>query len=266
MSERGSDEALERAWDALEEDDAERALELAAGLPDGELDTWVLRATALLDLGRALEAARAVERATALGGGRDPGALWVRAELALLRWEFEAAARDYQSVLEVQSDPAALERLALVRDLQGDFAASDALLARAFELEPELHPLPRRLSAEELDAALGEAVSALPEPFRRVLEEVPVLVEPVPRSELGLAEGDALPPDLLGLFVGASMLERSDEQPLDQVARIYLFQRNLERASASREELVEELRVTLYHELGHLLGFDEDGVDELGLA
>ena len=85
-------------------------------------------------------------------------------------------------------------------------------------------------------------------------------------AELDLGSGDGLPPDLLGLFVGASHLERCDENPIDGVARIHLFQRNLERACSDRAELIAELRITLYHELGHLLGFDEHGVDELGLG
>jgi len=47
---------------------------------------------------------------------------------------------------------------------------------------------------------------------------------------------------------------------------IYLFQRNLERACEDESELTEQVRITLYHEIGHFLGFDEDGVDAMGLA
>ena len=39
---------------------------------------------------------------------------------------------------------------------------------------------------------------------------------------------------------------------------IVLFQRNLERFARSRAELIEEIGVTLVHEVGHFLGLDED--------
>ena len=48
-------------------------------------------------------------------------------------------------------------------------------------------------------------------------------------------------------------------------ARIFLFQRNLER-HAAHSELAEEITVTLYHELGHYLGLDEAEVEDMGLA
>ena len=47
---------------------------------------------------------------------------------------------------------------------------------------------------------------------------------------------------------------------------IYLFQRNIERVARDREDLVEQIRITLYHELGHYLGFEEEDMDGLGLA
>ena len=48
-------------------------------------------------------------------------------------------------------------------------------------------------------------------------------------------------------------------------ASIVLFQRNLERFARDREELAEEIRVTLVHEVGHFLGLDEDELYERGL-
>ncbi len=46
---------------------------------------------------------------------------------------------------------------------------------------------------------------------------------------------------------------------------ILLYQRNLERFVRTREELVEEIRITLVHEVGHFLGLDEDELYERGL-
>jgi predicted Zn-dependent protease with MMP-like domain len=47
---------------------------------------------------------------------------------------------------------------------------------------------------------------------------------------------------------------------------IYVFQRNLERIAKDRADLIEQIRITLYHELGHYLGFEEEDMDDLGLA
>jgi predicted Zn-dependent protease with MMP-like domain len=50
------------------------------------------------------------------------------------------------------------------------------------------------------------------------------------------------------------------------VERIFLFKRNLEKVAQSRPELVEQIQVTVKHEVGHYLGLDEDEIDRLGLA
>jgi predicted Zn-dependent protease with MMP-like domain len=262
-----TDERLEEAWRLLEEDGPEEALDAAGDLDEGYVATWVLRATALLDLARLDEAASACEQAEVLGGRKDPGVLWARGEIALARWDVDEADRCYASILDEEREPAALERLALVRDLQERFDEADELLAEAAAVDPELHPLPPRLDDEELDALIEQAAGSLPDELRKHLDEIPIVVEAVPPLELGRA-GDPteLPPDILGLFVGASLLERSDEDPVGAVPRIYLFQRNIERACTDRDDVVEQVTITLFHEMGHYLGFDEEGVEGLGLG
>jgi predicted Zn-dependent protease with MMP-like domain len=47
---------------------------------------------------------------------------------------------------------------------------------------------------------------------------------------------------------------------------VLLFQRNLERAGQSREEVSREMKITLLHEYGHYLGFDEEELEHLGLG
>ncbi len=262
------DEArLEAAWQALEEQGGERALELAEELSDEQSGVWVLRATAWLDLERHREAAAACERAAELDGADDLDVLWVRGELALAQWNIADAGRSYERILAQGREPAALERLALVRDLEGRFRESDGLLREAQRLDREAYALPPRLTEAQLDEVIAEATAALPEEFQGVLDEVPVVVEPMPPLELGrLGEQAEVPPDVLGLFVGAALTEGAVEDPVANVPRIYLFQRNIERSCGDHAELVEQVRVTLYHELGHYLGFDEQGVEDLGLG
>ena len=48
--------------------------------------------------------------------------------------------------------------------------------------------------------------------------------------------------------------------------RILLFKRNLEKVSGTREELVEQIEITVKHEIGHCLGLDEDRSNGSGLA
>jgi predicted Zn-dependent protease with MMP-like domain len=50
-----------------------------------------------------------------------------------------------------------------------------------------------------------------------------------------------------------------------QPVRIYLYRKNLEISCFSEEEMVDEIGVTLLHEIGHHLGLDEDDLQARGL-
>ena len=117
----------------------------------------------------------------------------------------------------------------------------------------------------EIEGVVSEAAADLPREFRAALDEIPVVIDPMPSARLVGAPESGHPPDILGLFTGVPLGEHG---PLHapETRAIYLFQRNLERAARTRAELRQEIKTTLYHELGHALGFDEEGVDELGLA
>ena len=54
-------------------------------------------------------------------------------------------------------------------------------------------------------------------------------------------------------------------QPSD-VTRVILFKRNLEKVCRDREDLIEQIQVTVRHEVGHHLGLSEEDLDRLGLA
>lgn len=261
------DDPLESAWEALDAGDAEGALARVVDADADDPDRALLEATAQTDLGRFDEAAAALARATGALGADDPGVLWARGELALRAWRVEEARAAFERLVVREPGPAVLERLALCLELDDDLGGADACYARAAHLDPAGGPSPPRFDAAGFDRVLDAALADLPGPYRAVLANTRIVVEPVPFRELvDPAEPAATPPDACGLFVGASRVDAPSEETATMPPSIYLFQRNLERIARDEEELAEEIRITLYHEIGHLLGFDEEGVEAMGLG
>jgi predicted Zn-dependent protease with MMP-like domain len=154
--------------------------------------------------------------------------------------------------------------LGLSLERAGERGAAEARFAAAAELAPDDFPARQQLSAAEFDEAVREAVALLPEDIRRHVAETLVSVKELP-DDNDLREhvhDHGLSPQMLGMFRGPSLRERvAGELP----PAIFLFQRNLERAARTREELVEQIRVTVLHEVGHLLGLSEEDLHERGL-
>jgi len=135
--------------------------------------------------------------------------------------------------------------------------------AIAAQLDPEGFPVPPRLSEDEFDSVLEEAIRELPPEFAIRLEEVNVVVEPYPDDAL-FGKGRGTPgPDLVGYYDDGVPRDGASAESVPGV--IHLFQRNLELSCGTREELVEEIRVTLLHEVGHYLGMEEEDLEELDL-
>jgi predicted Zn-dependent protease with MMP-like domain len=119
------------------------------------------------------------------------------------------------------------------------------------------------LSNEEFDEVIEKAIEELPEQFRDHLAEVMIDVMDLPTREM-LQEVEADRHGLLGLYRGVPLPDRSVSQVMEMPARIILFKKNIERVCQDRDEMVEQIRVTLLHEIGHHFGFDEEDLDELG--
>ena len=125
---------------------------------------------------------------------------------------------------------------------------------------------PVHLSDEEFEAAVGNALDAIPDELAAEMDNVVVLVRDEPEPEL-LTEADYDAdglPTLLGLYDGVPLTERDDAWSMALPDRIHIFKGPLERWCTTREELVEQVAVTVIHEVAHPFGIDDARLHELG--
>jgi predicted Zn-dependent protease with MMP-like domain/regulator of sirC expression with transglutaminase-like and TPR domain len=251
--------------DALEL--AERALALARRreAPDLERELLMLGGMALNKLGDARRALEALDRARALSPD-DPEIGLERAIALFSLCRFGDAKKQLERVLEsVPTDGWAHHYLGLVAERSG----STQLARKHFQLarhhSPEDFPAPVELSADAFDKAIEDALSRLPGRVKHYLTNVSIVVQDLPRHEDLCASEPPLPPALLGLFAGQAISERSGDPWSHFPSQIVLYQKNLQRFARSREELIEQIGITLMHEVGHFLGLSEDDLYQRGL-
>jgi predicted Zn-dependent protease with MMP-like domain len=138
---------------------------------------------------------------------------------------------------------------------------------RAHRLDPEAFPLPVRIDRPTFDRLAREAIESLPPEIKARLGSIGFLVEDYPTLALLADQPDDADPETLGVFFGEELPARYENRAIQFVPNhIHLFQRNLEQFAETREELEDEIRTTVYHEVGHYLGYDEDALDDLGLG
>ncbi len=261
---------IESIYDALDAGDPEAALALTRhAIRESPVPDPVLRylcGRALMELDRAAEAAS--ELALALELDPDDPEFRVYAAWALFR-----SCRFDEAQATLGTDARAGIRLpethyvrALLAERRGDLASAERGFDKAARLDPTGFPRPARLLPDEFERQLAAARAELREPFRGHLDRVDVIVDDLPADALLLDSDPPLDPEqLLGLFVGVPLDEVSSFSPGGELPpRIFLFKRNLERFASGAPELAEQIRVTLYHELGHYLGMDEEELENLG--
>ena len=124
-----------------------------------------------------------------------------------------------------------------------------------------------RVSGEEFDGMVLDAIEQLALEFRQRLEfeNVDIVVEPEPTlvqlAELGLDPDETL----FGLSEGVSLAD-GGFHAATLPSKITIFQRPIEESVDDLEELEDEVLRTVWHEVGHFLGFDEDEVANMGLG
>lgn len=118
------------------------------------------------------------------------------------------------------------------------------------------------LSRRDFEKLVEEAILAIPEKVRKTVGNVDVVIERRPPPDLDEGtEGES--GELLGLFEGFSVTEQWGDMSGTLPGKITLFQETIEEEAGCVGEIPTVVRETVWHELAHWFGFDEDGAERL---
>jgi predicted Zn-dependent protease with MMP-like domain len=113
-----------------------------------------------------------------------------------------------------------------------------------------------RMSAQRFDDLVSDALDQIPPELTRAIENVVVLVEARHPDE----------PDLLGLYEGIALTERDSSYAGSLPDAITIYRDALLDVCDTDDEVVEEVTITVIHEIAHHFGIDDDRLHELGWA
>lgn len=109
------------------------------------------------------------------------------------------------------------------------------------------------VSPEEFERLVTEALDSLPQQLGRLMDNVAVVVE-----------DEAPEPGLLGYYHGVPLTERGDSYAGFLPDRISIYRDEICRVCTTSEEVAEEVRTTVVHEVAHHFGIDDERLHELG--
>jgi len=114
------------------------------------------------------------------------------------------------------------------------------------------------MEPERFDLLVDQALDDIPDELAQLVQNVVVLVEDEPPEDE--------PDDLLGLYDGVALTERDSTMAVQLPDRIFIFRGPLLDFCETEAQLVEEVRITVVHEIAHHFGIDDRRLHELGYA
>ena len=114
--------------------------------------------------------------------------------------------------------------------------------------------MPVQVSSEKFEELVGDALDLIPPKLASAIDNVVILV----------ADRDPDDPDLLGVYEGVALTERDTTYAGSLPDTITIFREPLLELCEDEAELVEEVAVTVIHEIAHHFGIDDDRLHELG--
>ena len=111
------------------------------------------------------------------------------------------------------------------------------------------------MSRERFEELVVEALDAIPEELAQLLDNVVVIVED---------DAPADDPELLGLYSGVPLTERGSWYAGVLPDQITIFRNPTLAMCLTEDEVVDEVQITVVHEIAHHFGIDDDRLEELG--
>ncbi|GED96290.1 metallopeptidase family protein [Gordonia crocea] len=113
-----------------------------------------------------------------------------------------------------------------------------------------------RISHREFETLVSDALDEIPEELTRAMSNVVILVEPAhPES-----------PHILGLYEGIALTERTSEYGGYLPDTITIYRDSILAICATPEEVREQVRITVIHEVAHHFGIDDQWLHDHGWA
>lgn len=113
------------------------------------------------------------------------------------------------------------------------------------------------MSRTRFEELVGEALDEIPSELQRLMNNVVVLVEDDPPPN---------EPNLLGLYEGHALTERGVDYAGVLPDRITIFRRPILGVCETEDDVMEEVAVTVVHEIAHHFGIDDERLHRLGWA
>jgi predicted Zn-dependent protease with MMP-like domain len=125
--------------------------------------------------------------------------------------------------------------------------------------------VPVRVDGGRFERIVARALDGIPPPFSAALSEVAVVIEDEPSPEQRRENGLGHDEMLYGLYEGVPRTEWAADWAVVP-NKISIFRLPLEDDFPDPDDLEEEVRLTVIHELAHHLGIDDERLEDLGVT
>jgi predicted Zn-dependent protease with MMP-like domain len=112
------------------------------------------------------------------------------------------------------------------------------------------------MGAQRFDELVSDALDLIPPKLAAAIDNVVILVE----------DRNAEVPDLLGVYEGVALTERDSSYAGSLPDTITIYRDALLDICATEQEVVDEVAVTVIHEVAHHFGIDDERLHDLGWA